>query len=449
MGKHTGESSGLPYYRLWTEGSWFDQTFEVEERYLATVRSLCPHEITDDGVELLLDAELVPELSGPFGDTSISVRIAGRTIGYLPTEQAIRWAGVIRRVIASGCVPVAASRISAREYDGFDGLEFWVNAQLAMGDPSDALPRNQPPTAPYTLLPKSSVVQVTKEAQYFDALREFVPMSGRGVFFATLHERPAEGRRNPLAEVRIDGKCVGQLTPQTSQRFLPMIRHFQDRGLMPACWSDVTGSPVAAEVRIRAVKAHEVTDEVLNGPPTTVPQLVPEVSDPTRYDIAHVLSRLKPLEPVQAALKRQWPEPPEGAVIRFTKGRRYNYVAVRYREYWLTTSTGGWGAIDQVMYWSDLSPRLGTFDYALAVDPLNPHNDPRLRDHMSVVCFMLGDLYVAAINVSDKGGIDGDWYATIPDSVDSPMGDGRGVPWAVISRYARHPRVVTSWKTYK
>ena len=444
MRDQQAELSGL-YYRLWNDGRWFDHSVEVEDRYRPTVRSLLPKKLSDDGAELLVDAELVPELDGPQGVWSIAIRIAGRTIAHLPDDNAIAWTAVVRRVIASGFVPTTCSRISGREYEGFDGVTFWPSVQIVLGDPSDALPRNQPPPAPYTMLPKSSIVQVTKEEQYFDALRSLVPPGGHGVFFATLHERPAEGRRTALVEVRIDDSCVGQLTPQTSQRFLPMIRHLQHRGLLAACWSDVTGSPVAAEVRVKAVKAHEATDEVLNGPPATVAPLATELSDPAQYDLRPMLPRLKPLPPVREAPKRQWAEPPESAIIRFTKGRSYNYVAVRYREYWLTTATGDWGGIDQVMHWKDLGPRLSNFDYAVAVDPVNPRDDPRVREYMAVVCFTLENFYVAAINISKTDGRDGDWYTTIPDSMDSPLGAGRGVTWTEISRCARTPRVVTKW----
>jgi hypothetical protein len=34
-----------------------------------------------------------------------------------------------------------------------------------------------------------------------------------------------------------------------SQRFVPLIRDLRDRGLLTACWGDITGSAVAAEVR--------------------------------------------------------------------------------------------------------------------------------------------------------------------------------------------------------
>jgi hypothetical protein len=446
MDGQQGQLGELRYYRLWSEGHWFDQVIEVEERYQPTVRGLFPKDLSDEGTEVFLDAELVPELNGALGLWSIAIRVAGRTIGYLSKEKAGAWAGVIRRVIASGYIPVTASRIYAREYDGFDGPEFWTNAQVALGDRSEALPQNQPPSAPYTMLPKSSILQVTKEEQYFDALLKVVPSGGHGVFFATLHERPAEGQRKALVEVRVDDACVGQLTPQTSQRFLPMIRHLGDRGLLDACWSDVTGSTVAAEVRINAVKANEASAQVLDGPPVTVPPLVRELSDPLQYDLSAMLAQLKPLAPIRPAKRRVLEEPPQSAVIRFTKGGRYNYVAVRYGDNWLTTATGDWGAINQVMSWRELGPRLSGFDYATAVDPINLLADPRVRQHLAVVCFLLGDFYVAAINISGDETQEGNWYTTIPDvaASSSPIGSGC-VTMPEIARWATDPRLITTW----
>ena len=49
----------------------------------------------------------------------------------------------------------------------------------------------------------------------------------------------------------------------------------EDRGLETACWGDITGSAIAAEVRIDGVKATEATAELLDGPPITIPELAP------------------------------------------------------------------------------------------------------------------------------------------------------------------------------
>lgn len=50
-----------------------------------------------------------------------------------------------------------------------------ATVQLSLGDPETALPLNDPPPVPYTFLPRSSIVQVTKEEEHFAALLRFVP----------------------------------------------------------------------------------------------------------------------------------------------------------------------------------------------------------------------------------------------------------------------------------
>lgn len=103
------------------------------------------------------------------------------------------------------------------------------------------------------------MVQVTKEDQHTATLLKHVPASGYGLLFATLHELDVSrgNTTRSVVKVRIDAERIGQLTPQTSQRSLPLITHLTARGLATACWSDITGSPVAAEVRIDGVQANE------------------------------------------------------------------------------------------------------------------------------------------------------------------------------------------------
>ncbi|GAA2771390.1 hypothetical protein GCM10010533_04190 [Mycolicibacterium pallens] len=52
---------------------------------------------------------------------------------------------------------------------------------------------------------------------------------------------------------------------------------------MTACWGDIKGSAVAAEVRIDGVKANEADALVLDGDPVTLPALVPVEDDPLLY----------------------------------------------------------------------------------------------------------------------------------------------------------------------
>ncbi len=319
----TAAASAGSSYRLWSRARrWCDYELAVDNEHLPAIRSLLPQDFLDGSAELNPDVELVPEPDGTRGPWAISVRTRGRTIGYIGAEEAPHWADVVRRVVASGFVPTTACRIWAREYGGWDGAEFSAYVQIALGEPSEALPVNEPPTVPYTMLPRSAFVQVTKEDEHFDVLLDFVPAAGYGLLFATLHENvPDSGRTKPHVEVRIDDQRVGQLTPQMSLRFLPMIRHLHQRGLVAACWGDIKGSAVAAEVRIDAIKANEATSDVLSGPPVTIPPLRSVLPDPLSYDLTPLRSLLTPLPPIRPVPRTEPAEPPDGSVVRFDRSR--------------------------------------------------------------------------------------------------------------------------------
>jgi hypothetical protein len=289
-------NGGQPY-RLWCTdgGTWCNYDIVGEKSYGATIRGLFPTEWNGRGTEIRRDFELIPEPLNPRDRWAISVRADGKTVGYLPSEDAQNWANPIRRIFASGLIPIAAGRSYAYELDDLDAWngrgtppkDLAATVQLKLGDATAAVPINDPPDFDYTMIPRSGIVHVTKENLYASALLQFVPASGYGVLIATLHERDASTRtvQKSVIEVQIDRNCVGQLTPQMSHRFLPLVRHLHSRGLATACWADITGSAVAAEVRIDGVKANEAVDSVLDGEPITIPRLVPPLKDPLAYDL--------------------------------------------------------------------------------------------------------------------------------------------------------------------
>ncbi|MFI2338404.1 TerD family protein [Nocardia rhamnosiphila] len=435
-------------YRLWSEArTWCDHELNVEDRYLPALRSLFPPDFPEGGSALTPEVQLVPEPAGPQGPFSISVRAKGQTIGYLDPDEAPRWAGPIRRIVASGFVPTTSSRIWADEYDGWNGPEFRAAVQIALGEPHLAVPSNEPPAQPYTLLPRSAIVQVTKENEHFDVLRHHVPAAGHALLFVTLVENvPPAGKSKPHVEVRIDDQRVGQLTPQMSQRFLPMIQHLRARGLATACWGDIKGSAVAAEVRIDGIKANEATPAVLDGPPVTVASLCPANPDFNRYDLTSMSSLLTPLPPLPPTPTALPKEPPDGSILKFDKGGgRYHYIAVRRGNTWETTATGEWGSIDEVMSWNNLAARVRTFEIATEWRPVDPGQDRRVRDRLAVVRFIIGDRYLAAINVCADGRADGDWYTTITDGAERSLPFGDYARWQDIAAHGSHIQLVTGW----
>jgi len=435
---------GTPY-RLWGfVTSWCGYEVPVEEQFKPAIASLL--DLGQMAADRLppTDVELVPEPYGDRGEWAISVRHTGRTLGYVPEADAQLWAGVVRRTIASGCIPTTGARISGYQSDGLEVWNLNVSVFLALGESDLALPVNNPPAVPYTLLPSSGSVQVTKEDEYYDALLKFVPRRGRGVLFVTLHERPvASPKSKPIVEVRIDDECIGQLTPQMSLRYLPMIRRLAERRLLTASRGDIIGSAVAAEVRIYGMKANEVDNEFLNDGIALMPRLVPEQDDPRDYDLSNMLPLLQPLPPVP------WPpappEPPDGSLVRFARGR-YNYVAVRSGAHWETTATTDWGGVTPVMSWRELATPTRKFEYASGWTPVDPHNDPRIREHLAVVRFPIDGQYVGAINIAEDRRDEGYWYTTLTEQAEQRLSVGCGSSWSQISRLGRFIETPTTWE---
>jgi hypothetical protein len=159
-------------YQLWNRdrGSSRDYDIVGDETHAAAIRGLLPEDWSGDPLEIRRDFELVPELHNPADPWAIAVRADGRTLGHLPGDDCRRWAAVVRRVIASGCVPVVPGRVYAYEADGWgaNGVQMRATVQLRLGDPETALPLNDPQAVPSTM-----------------------PPGGYGLLFVALHEDPS------------------------------------------------------------------------------------------------------------------------------------------------------------------------------------------------------------------------------------------------------------------
>src|SRR5690606_27287290 len=103
------------------------------------------------------------------------------------------------------------------------------------------------------------VAQVTGEEHHFDALIPYLRIAGAPLI-ATLHPIPGRAKDSTVLEVRLDGVRVGQLTPAMSGNLMPLVRECEANDRFAASWATVTGSRLAAEVRLRATRAEEIGD---------------------------------------------------------------------------------------------------------------------------------------------------------------------------------------------
>ncbi|GAB4587634.1 HIRAN domain-containing protein [Nocardia sp. IFM 10818] len=272
-------AGGWTPYPLWTPSDgWAGQEVVGTHAYLNNVRQMFGRGFDPAGSELNRTVQLIPEPENPHDRNAVSVRCESGTIGYLPREDAARFQAPLLELMSQGYIPTVNTRVWAREYDDWDDhgrkiRTLHVNANLYIADPDTMIPCNDPPAQPYTLLPQGGSVQVAKTADHFDVLGHYRPPNGVGSLIVTMEpiEQRTARTTKRLAEIRLDGAHIGQLTPAMSEKFLPAVDHLLARGLTPAMFAVLNASPVSATVSLRAQKAFELSPEVLNGPPVTIP----------------------------------------------------------------------------------------------------------------------------------------------------------------------------------
>lgn len=238
-----------------------------------------------DRTDVIVQVSLVPEPDNPYDKNAISVRYKGKSIGYLPAENAAKFAQ-IRRVAASGLEATTTARFwSYKDYENKRRYTGWIELPA----PHNIVPLNDPPTDGFTVLPIGNAIQVTKEADHLDVLLDYVPPAGEGHILVSMHRMPPVGRRTwEGVEIRLDGERVGELTKGSAEKYINAVRHFEDKGVELFCHAIIKGSSVAAEVTIFGAKAHELTEDDLEPKDyKPIPKLVPYQEAASHYDVPH------------------------------------------------------------------------------------------------------------------------------------------------------------------
>lgn len=231
----------------------------------------------DEEIELTdLVAALVPEPSNPHNRNAVMVQINGQHVGYLEKEDAARYQPVIRQVWDAGFVAATGTRVwvSARESWDSKKLKYVARVTLALNEPHLLVPLNDPPVEEYSILPWGHGLQVTGEEHHQDVLANYTNAQGEGLVLVTLDVISGGTAKAPkdIVEVRVDGRRIGQLTPGSSQHFVPTIRHLTSDCRAVVAWARVKGNAIAAQVTLQATKAHELSADWF-AEPDRVPRL--------------------------------------------------------------------------------------------------------------------------------------------------------------------------------
>lgn len=273
-------------YRFPSDTSWYNQEVAGEYFHDREIRRAAVNGTSSNSHEYFFPVTLVCEPDNPHSKrgTAISVRNGDDVLGYIPDGQSGEYFPEVARVCASGYQPIVNARLWCSG-DLFD-TDTHLSLSLAMLPPGGSVPLNEPPSDGWALIPYGAAIQVTKEADHFEVLQDYVPPSGEGPLFVTLHREQLGVRAKRIGvEVRLDNERIGELTKASSEKMLPAVEHFEANGLTPVCYATIKGSSVAAEVTLRVKRSHELTEEELDPEVKPLPKLVQFEDDPKNYAV--------------------------------------------------------------------------------------------------------------------------------------------------------------------
>lgn len=234
------------------------EAYREAEILAAVDRTSSPRDVE---FETLGIAELVPEPDNPHDSGAISVRLDGQCVGYLPAENSADFYPVLARFISSGVVPTVRTRVwgVTRFVRSRNPDELKSAIRVALRSAEDVLPINSIPVEPHFLIPQGRSIQVTGEQDHLDVLAKYVQPTGSSRIVVIL--RPiARKSKTPstVLEVLLDGQRVGQLTPAMSASLMPMVEEARRHNRSTAAWATLSGSRLATEVVLKAMRAVEV-----------------------------------------------------------------------------------------------------------------------------------------------------------------------------------------------
>ncbi|PFG19892.1 hypothetical protein ATL40_1468 [Serinibacter salmoneus] len=221
-----------------------------------------PQATSYEGAELDLPAALVADFQNPHDSRAVAVWVGGQHVGFLAREYAAVWAPRVASLAERGeyfefpartWASVRRDRTSAR-------VSVWAS------DPALMRPCNSFPSEPFTVLPRGSAVQVTREEDHMDVLTKYATVEGTPLI-ATLHNVKEVRPRSTVdaIEVRLDGQRVGILSPTQTANVGPLVQYLEERHRVPVARAVAKGNALKIDVVLYVQKAQEVDESWLEG----------------------------------------------------------------------------------------------------------------------------------------------------------------------------------------
>ncbi|MBB2941051.1 collagen type III alpha [Actinoplanes lutulentus] len=296
-------------FDLWGQRGWAEVEVVGESHYATALKATFGRP-PDGGDEIETVVRLTPEPRNPHDRNAVSVWAGAGQIGYLSRADAARYAPVLSELAGQGWDP----RVTAHIWGG----DWGHSARLELAAPHLLVPANGAPAGPHLMLPLGGAIQVTGEEKHLDALIPWLCAEGECWVHATLHEVSEQLARSvrTVAEVRVDGARVGQLTPKMSGEVLPAVRLLAEGGLVAGVRAIVKGNRIKAEVVLHVARAHELPESWITDAHVYAVKLAtgaPVVEIPVSPPVV-------PAEPAFVAPAAAWDPvviPPEPSGVRF------------------------------------------------------------------------------------------------------------------------------------
>jgi hypothetical protein len=269
-------------FDLWGQRGWAGRDVAGESHYLGHIRSLLPRSVGEDGAELEVIAQLVPEPRNAHDPTAVAVKCGGGVVGYLPREDARIYFPILAALVAQGWMPQVAARVwggyrSDYESDNSgriaDRPQFVGSVRLDLAEPHLIVPANMPPNGRHVLLPHGNGIQVTGEEAHLSTLTPWLRAEGEGWIYVTLHELVEQTARSSrtIVEIRVDGSAAGTLTPKMSGEYLPAVRVLAEHGIIAAARAILKGNRIKADIVLHAARANQLSAVWLEGLASSAP----------------------------------------------------------------------------------------------------------------------------------------------------------------------------------
>lgn len=248
--------------QMWGQG-WPNADIVGESNYGREIHGLLPRRLSASGTEVTVDVVLVREPTNRHDRNAVAVRASTGIVGYLPREEAARYAAALDLLAGRGMCAQARARVwgCIREEGEPSRMTFVGSVRVALPEPHMMFPVNGAPATPHALLPAGSAIQVGGEEHHRDDIAPWLNERGEAWVHATLHplvEATARSSKTVL-EVRIDERPVGRLTPRMSQDLLPAVEYLDSHGLQTCVRAIVKGNALKADVVLYTARAGELS----------------------------------------------------------------------------------------------------------------------------------------------------------------------------------------------